>query len=104
MREPMMPRPRKPIRSAISTASWCFDAKSLTGMKPTRRLCRQPLWLAPCALPGIEADRRVAPRLARPAAVCARWRVAAALADQREGHLAKRLELAHDAIAAPVLA
>ena len=45
---------------------------------------------------------QVAPARARPAAVGSARRAAAALGDQREGHLGERFELAHDAVAAAV--
>ena len=95
MREPMIPGPTKPTGltrpwpppPGVSIRSRC-PARSVAG-----RLRRQLL-----------AVEQVAPARARLAAVRARRRVAAALGDERVGHVLERLDLAHDAVAAAVLA
>src|SRR5271167_2525139 len=91
MREPMMPRPRKPIRSdmAESSSTGRFDAYPLAGLERAGELAGQsaPVELVAAALP-------------RLAAVGPSGRVAAALGDQREGHLRERFDLPHDAVAA----
>src|ERR1700751_4581581 len=90
----MIPRPRKPIRSAgiaVSSPTGGFDAKPLAGSQLTGALAGQ---LLPVEL--------LAP--ARPVLTPASPRrgVAATLGDQREAHLAQRLQLAHHPVAAAV--
>ncbi len=86
IREPMMPRPRKPMRSAPCSSRHPrillhrgFDAQPLAGAQRARRAC-----------PAIGLCRRAGRVPCAPvaAAVAPRGRVAAALGDQREGHLA----------------
>src|SRR4051794_3467885 len=92
---PMMPSPRKATRScfAMSTTSRGLDPQTVTGPQATGRLRLELL-----AVDGVP------PALARVAARSARRGVAAALGQQRVGHVVKRFELADDAVAALVLA
>src|SRR3984957_9347068 len=94
----MIPRPRKPTRSllccsdiSIASSARGFHAQPLAGAKRPGDLRSQRLTV-----------KQITTGSTRFAAGGAAGRVAAALADQREGHLAQRLELAHDAVAAAV--
>src|SRR4051812_46178864 len=89
IREPMIPSPRKAIRSAMPASSWGFDTESVTWSQATRGLRREFV-----AVQRVPAGRPVA------TAGGARWRGAGALGDQREAHVRERLEFAHDAVAA----
>src|ERR1035437_6657271 len=98
MREPMIPRPRKPTRSGVA-------GSGISESFPTGGLDAQPLPLCERAR-ALAGQRRaveqIATRCAGLSAGGAAGGVAAALGDQREGHLAQRLQLAHDAVAAAV--
>src|SRR6188472_1604939 len=90
----MIPSPTNPTRStfsAISTTSRCLDSQAVARPERPRRLRRQLL-----------AVHEVPTRSARLSTVRPRWRVAAALRDQRVAHLRERLELAHHPVAAAV--
>src|SRR3954452_22417538 len=91
--EPMIPSPMNPTSSAMSATSRRLDAQLLTGSQATPRL-RGRLF----------AVQQVAPLGARLAACRAGRGVATALGQQRVVHLGQRRELAHDAVAARVLA
>src|SRR5271155_5711047 len=93
MREPMMPRPRKQIRSGIpeSSPTGGFDAQPLARPQCAGGLARQAV-----------AVELIAPPRSRLAAEGPGGGVAATLGDQREAHLRQRLQLADDAIAAAV--
>src|SRR5258708_1205723 len=94
IREPMMPRPRKPMGSpwgaiAESSPTGRFDAQPLPGRQRPGGLARE--------LPAVEqvtAGQSVGAAPRPPGAVTA------ALGDQGEGHLPQRLELPHHAVAA----
>src|SRR5271165_3049803 len=100
MREPMMPRPRNPIRSEGRATSSDMPASS-----PTRRFHAKPLAGAhragelPGERPPVELIVSATPWLTPlgPAGC-----VAAALGDQREGHLLERFDLSYDAVAPAV--
>src|ERR1700677_2376304 len=103
IREPMIPRPRKPTTptppAALlslscmpeSSPTWRFDAQPLAGVQLAGALGWQQLPV-----------EQVAPARPGGSALRATWRVAPALCDQRELHLAPRSELAHDAFPAAV--
>src|SRR5215210_636822 len=90
----MMPSPTKPTASpAMPATSRCLDPQSLPGAQATDRLGRQ-----------LGAVEEVAPERAGTPTVRARRAVAAALREQGVAHVRQRLELAHDAVSAPVAA
>src|SRR3954468_9076041 len=93
--QPMIPRPRKAMRSGLSmsTTSGCLDSKSVAGLQLPERLAGylRPVQEVPTRLAGLAArglGRAVAP----------------ALRDQRVAHRLERLELADHAVAAAVRA
>src|SRR5688572_32823414 len=94
---PMIPRPQKATFSsgslAISATSGGLDSQPVSGTEGARRLRRQlfPVQQVPAGGSGL-------------APLGAGRRVAAALGDEREAHLLERLQLAHDAVSAPVRA
>src|SRR6202035_2015937 len=98
IREPMIPRPRKTIRSTVSSGD-------ISESSPTGRFDAQPPAAAQRAraLAGGGAPAvAVPPGRPRQSAMGAARGMAPALGDQREGHLAQRLELAHHAVPAAV--
>ena len=98
IREPMIPRPRKPIFGCRSPgigrilphlAFRCAAA------------ARPPVFPSPCP-PARSPSSRSRPAAPGGAAVGAARCVAAALGDQRVAHLGERLQLAYDAVASAV--
>src|SRR5690242_6255844 len=82
-----------PRRAPVSTPAWGLDAQVVA------RLQR-----AGCLRLELVAVQEVAAGPARLAARRTRRRVPAPLGDQGEAHLVERLQLAHDAVAAVVIA
>src|SRR5215207_381259 len=89
---PMMPSPTNPTRliRAMATTSRSLDSQPVARSERARRLGGE--------LPAVQ---QVPTRLARLSVLRPRWRVPAALRDQRVAHLGERLELPHNAVAAP---
>src|SRR5690242_6445254 len=89
----MLPSPMNPTASAMPATSRRLDPQSLAGAQATGRLARH-----------LVAIDKVAPWLARLAALRTGGRMSAALAYERVMHVGQRLQLAYHAVAAVVLA